>query len=290
MQIVSVSSHVAYGHVGNASLTFPLRRLGVQVVPVMTVLLSNHLGYERYGGQILPGEMVAKVLEGLIELGVVAESEGLISGFLGTPEATEATAKAAAVFRAARPEAPFCLDPVLGDRGKGLYMPESVVGVMRDRLVPHAELMTPNLFELETLAGQAVVTRSDAVAAARSLIARGPKAILATSADTEESAPGRAEVLLVTSDAVWLLSTAHLSFTIEPNGSGDLLAALWLYETLAGRGAGRGYLEAARYALARLHGLLRATSEKDSRELIMVEAQDSFAAEPDLSWVQVRAL
>ncbi len=286
MQIVSVSSHVAYGHVGNASLCFPLRRLGVQVVPVMTVLLSNHLGYKRYGGQILPGEMVAKVLDGLIELGVVAESNGLLSGFLGTPETTAATAKAAAAFKAARPKAPFCLDPVLGDRGKGLYMPESVVSVMRGRLMPHAQMMTPNLFELETLAGQEVVTRADAIAAARALIAYGPKAILATSADTEESALGRAEVLLITADSGWLLSTVHLSFTIEPNGSGDLLAALWLYETLAGR----NYLEAAQYALARLHGLLRATAEKDSRELIMVEAQERCAAKPDLSWVQVRAL
>ncbi len=286
MQIVSVSSHVAFGHVGNAALTFPLRRLGVEVVPVMTVLLSNHLGYERYGGQILPGEMVAKVLTGLTELGVIAASDGLLSGFLGTPEATLATADAAAAFKAANPERPFCLDPVLGDRGKGLYMPASVVEVMRERLVPHARMMTPNLFELETLSGQVVVTRAEAIAAARKLIARGPEAILATSADTDETEPGRSEVLLVTAGEAWLLSTEHLSFTIEPNGSGDLLAALLLYETLQGR----SYPEAAQHALARLHGLLRATAAKDRRELIMVEAQDSFAAGPDLGRVACRPL
>ncbi len=286
MQIVSVSSHVAFGHVGNAALTFPLRRLGVEVVPVMTVLLSNHLGYERYGGQILPGEMVAKVLEGLTELGVIGESDGLLSGFLGTPETTRATAKAAAAFKAANPTAPFCLDPVLGDRGKGLYMPEAVVGVMRDELLPFANMMTPNLFELEALSGVSVTTRSDAVAAARQLIANGPSAILATSADTDETAAGRAEVLLVTADHVWLLSTPYLSFTIEPNGCGDLVAALFLYESLRGCSA----VDAAHRALARMHELLRATAEQDRRELVMVEAQDRLAAEPDLSLVQVRAL
>lgn len=286
MQIVSVSSHVAFGHVGNAALTFPLRRLGVEVVPVMTVLLSNHLGYERYGGQILPGEMVAKVLDGLTELGVIGQSDGLLSGFLGTPETTRATAKAAAAFRSASPEAPFCLDPVLGDRGKGLYMPEAVVGVMRDELLPFADMMTPNLFELEALSGITVTTRADAIAAARALIAKGPKAILATSADTDESAPGRAEVLLVTADAAWLLSTPYLTFTIEPNGCGDLVAALLLYETLLGRDA----VTAAHFALARMHELLRATAEQDRRELVMVEAQDRLAAEPDLASVEVTTL
>ncbi len=286
MQIISVSSHVAFGHVGNASLTFPLQRLGVQMVPVITVLLSNHLGYERYGGQILPGEMVAKVLEGLTELGVVADSDGYLSGFLGTPEAATATAEAAAAFRAAKPDAPYCLDPVLGDRGKGLYMPESVARMTRERLVPLAQMMTPNLFELETLAGVEIVTRADAIAAARRLIAMGPRAILATSADTDESTAGCSEVLLVTAEECWLLSTKHLTFTIEPNGSGDLLAALWLYEILAGR----SHLEGARQALARLHGLLRATAAQDQRELIMVEAQESFAQAPDLSFVDCRQL
>ncbi|MBC6406315.1 MAG: pyridoxal kinase [Rhodospirillales bacterium] len=286
MQIISVSSHVAFGHVGNASLSFPLYRLGVGVVPVMTVLLSNHLGYERYGGQILPGEMVAKVLQGLTDLGVIAKSDAFLSGFLGTPETAEATAAAAAAFKAARPQAPFCLDPVLGDRGKGLYMPDSVVAGMRQRLLPQAQMMTPNLFELEILSGHSVQTRAQAVAAARDLIARGPEAILATSADTEESQPGRAEVLLVTAGAAWLLSTEHLTFTIEPNGSGDLLAALWLFESLMRHPA----VEAAARALARLHSLLRETARLDRRELAMVEAQDRFAAEPDLDWVEIRPL
>lgn len=286
MQILSVSSHVAFGHVGNAALTFPLRRLGVEVVPVITVLLSNHLGYERYGGQILPGEMVAKVLTGLTELGVVARSDGFLSGFLGTPEAAVATAEAAAHFRAARPEAPYCLDPVLGDRGKGLYMPASVADVTRERLLPLARMMTPNLFELETLSETAIATRAEAVAAARKLIARGPEAVLATSAHTEESRPDAAEVLLVTAGGAWLLATSHLRFTIEPNGSGDLLAALFLYEHLTGR----PYLEAARHALARLHGLLRETARRDRRELAMVEAQAQFAEAPDLTHVHLSAL
>ncbi|MBC6417078.1 MAG: pyridoxal kinase [Rhodospirillales bacterium] len=286
MQIISVSSHVAFGHVGNASLSFPLYRLGIGVVPVMTVLLSNHLGYERYGGQILPGEMVAKVLQGLIDLGVIANSDAFLSGFLGTPETAEATADAVAAFKAARPRAPFCLDPVLGDRGKGLYMPDSVIARMRERLLPQAQMMTPNLFELEILSGRSVQTRAEAVAAARDLIARGPGSILATSADTEESQPGRAEVLLVTAGAAWLLSTEHLTFTVEPNGSGDLLAALWLFESLMRRSA----VEAAQRALARLHGLLRETARLDRRELAMLEAQDRFAAEPDLDWVEVRPL
>ncbi len=286
MQIVSVSSHVAFGHVGNAALSFPLRRLGVEVVPVMTVLLSNHLGYERYGGQILPGEMVAKVLAGLTELGVITQSDGLLSGFLGTPEATLATAEAAAAFKGAHPDRPFCLDPVLGDRGKGLYMPATVVEAMHTHLLPHAQMMTPNLFELETLSGRTVETRADTIAAARALIARGPDAILATSAHTQETAAGRSEVVLTTAQEAWLLSTEHLTFTIEPNGSGDLLAALWLYEVLTGH----SYLQAAQRALARLHGLLRATAAKDRRELIMVEAQDSFAAEPDLGHVHSEAL
>ena len=43
--ILSIQSSVAYGHVGNSAVTFPLMRMGVEVWPVITVHFSNHTGY-----------------------------------------------------------------------------------------------------------------------------------------------------------------------------------------------------------------------------------------------------
>ena len=45
MNILSIQSHVVYGHVGNSAATFPLQRLGFEVWPIHTVQFAHHTGY-----------------------------------------------------------------------------------------------------------------------------------------------------------------------------------------------------------------------------------------------------
>lgn len=269
MRILSVSSHVAFGHVGNAALVFPLQRLGVEVLPVMTTQLSNHLGYGRAKGGAVSAERVAAVLAGLAELDNIGAIDGLITGYLADAATGEALAAFVPRFKAAHPGAPYLLDPVMGDEGR-LYVHPDLATVVRERLVPLADLATPNPFELGVLTGLPTDDEAAILRAARTLIARGPKAVLVTSVSRGD----RIGALLVTADASTAFLTPRLDFAIAPNGAGDLVAGLFLVEY---RRSG-DLAVAARLALARLWALLQVTRERGGRELALVAGQEALAA------------
>jgi len=269
MRLVSISSRVAWGHVGNSSLAFPLQRLGADVVTVDTVLFSNHLGYGSHAGLVVPGEQVTAILAQLERLGVLAEADGLVSGFLGAAPTAEAVAAAVIRQRLARPDWTYLLDPVLGDHGR-LYVPASLAEAVSRHLVPLATLITPNPFELETLTGRQVGDEGAALAAARGLLNATTQAVLVTSAHEESERVG---LLLVTAARAWRLWTPRYRFSITPNGSGDLLAGLWLLESLR---RGGDLLGAARLAVARLLAVIARTAAEDRRELLLVAAQEDL--------------
>ena len=185
MRLLSISSQVVAGHVGNAALAHPLACQGATLLAVPTVLFSNHPGYGRFAGRALPGEEVAALLAGLEAGGFLAGLDGLLTGYLGRPETALAAAEAAARLRAGGCR--YLLDPVLGDAGR-LYVAEGIEAVVRDRLLPLAEAVTPNPFELERLTGQATGEAAQQLAAARLLLARGPRLVLVTSAAAPRAA------------------------------------------------------------------------------------------------------
>jgi len=286
VRLVSVSSHVAFGHVGNAAILLPLQRLGVEVLPIMTVQFSSHLGYPDAQGGVIPASLVGSVLQGLERQDILKASDGLISGFLGDPETPAVVARAAAAMKRANPRALFMLDPVLGDSDSGLYVKEAVVAATRSLLVPKASLMTPNLFELKALTGREPDNHGHIVAAARQLIAAGPEAILVTSAALPEESAEREEAILVTAEEAWLFATERLHFSVEPHGGGDLLAALFLIARLQGL----PLPGAAQRAIAQLFHILKRTQEVDAGELLLLECQDDWMEEPPLERVTVSGL
>lgn len=270
LRLVSVSSRVAAGHVGNAALGLPLGCLGVELVAVDSVLFSNHPGYGSHAGLVVPGETVAAILAQLDRLGVLAGAAGLLSGYLGTAETATAVAATLRAQRAARPDWPYLLDPVLGDHGR-LYVAPALAAAVTRELLPLASLLTPNRFELETLAGRAIAGEAALLAAARGLL-RGPtRAVLVTSAYEEGDRIG---LLLVTGAGAWRLWTPRHAFTLAPNGAGDLLGGLWLRESLRQP----DLLSAARLAVARLLAAIARTAAEDRRELALVESLGRLAA------------
>src|SRR5438128_3319444 len=96
MNILSIQSHVAFGHVGNAAATFPLQRLGCEVWPIHTVQFSNHTGYGQWRGRVFEAEAISDVLEGVAERGVLATCDGVLSGYMGARETVEAVLAAVA--------------------------------------------------------------------------------------------------------------------------------------------------------------------------------------------------
>src|SRR5579875_3297909 len=157
LNILSIQSWVAYGHVGNAAAMFPLQRLGAEVWAVNTVQFSNHTGYGAWRGHINTGEQVRAIVEGIAERGALPRCDAVLSGYMGDVGIGTAIRDAASAVRAANPRALWCCDPVLGDdvdgSGDGFYVRPGIPEFMRDQAVPAADIVTPNRFELEYLTG-----------------------------------------------------------------------------------------------------------------------------------------
>ncbi len=268
MNILSIQSWVAYGHVGNASAAFPLQRLGAEVWAVNTVQFSNHPGHGAFRGAVFPASLIRDCVQGIEERGVLPDCDAVLSGYIGDAETGEAVLDAVASVKSANPAALYCCDPVIGDDGR-VYVRPGIAELLRDRALPLADLATPNQFELEWLTGGAVGTLAAAKAAITALQARGPRCVMVTSLRTEETPADAVDLLAGEAGRFWRLRTPRLAQAF--NGAGDAIAALFLFHRLRGEAAG-----AMAAAASSIHGLLRRTMEAGSRELLTVAAQEEF--------------
>ncbi len=269
MNILSIQSWVAFGHVGNASAAFPLQRLGAEVWAIHTVQFSNHLGYGAFRGHVFTGEQISALVEGIAERGVLASCDAVLSGYIGDAGIGSAVLEAVARVKRANPRALYCCDPVIGDAG-AVYVRPGIPEFLRDEALALADIATPNHFELEHLTGRACGTLAEAREAVSALRARGPRTVLVTSLRTEETPDDSLDMLVGDATGFSLLRTPLLHAFFS--GSGDVTAALFLFHILGGAGASAA-MEAAGSAV---HGLLRRTAEAGSAELLTVAAQDEF--------------
>ncbi|ACA15945.1 pyridoxal kinase [Methylobacterium sp. 4-46] len=272
MNILSIQSHVAYGHVGNASAVFPMQRLGVEVWPIHTVQFSNHTGYGAWRGRVYDGPSIGELVEGIAERGVLGACDGVLSGYMGSAEIGEAILGAVARVRAANPRALYCCDPVIGDVGRGVFVRPGVPDFMRDHAVPAADIVTPNQFELDHLSGLPSRTLAEAKRAVAAVQARGPRVVLVTSLHTAETPEDSIDLLAGEAGEVWRLRTPKLAISV--NGAGDASAALFFVHYARSGSAA----EALGAMAASVFGLLRRTAEEGAREILTVAAQDEFVA------------
>ncbi len=213
--MLSIQSSVAYGHVGNSAAVFPLQRLGFSVWPVNTVHFSNHTGYGDWRGFVLPTDDVAEVVRGIEDRGVLSECDAVLSGYVGDASLGRVVLDAVARVKAANPRAIYCCDPVMGDADRGFFVRPGIPGFMREEAVAAADVITPNQFELEFLAGHAVSSLDDALAAADGARALGPGLVLVTSLLRREAPPGTIEMLVASAEGAWLVGTPLLPLSIN---------------------------------------------------------------------------
>jgi pyridoxine kinase len=224
-RVLSIQSEVVHGYVGNTAVRFVLQRLGVEVLALPTVLFSNHPGHGGFRGRATAPEDLRALLEGLDERGFLDRIDAVLSGYLGIPEHADIVRDAVVLLKRKRPGTLYMLDPVFGD-DSGPYARPGVAEAMGRDLLPLADIVTPNRFELATLAGRPVATETDAIAAARAL---DRPLVLATSVPCND---GRIGTAAVTASQAWIARTARIDN--PPNGIGDLLAALFLADRLTG--------------------------------------------------------
>lgn len=281
MRILSIQSSVAYGHVGNSAATFPLQRLGHEVWPVNTVHFSNHTGYGQWRGPVLDPGDVRAVIAGIADRGVLGTVDAVLTGYQGSPGVADVVLDTVAQVRELNPDVVYCCDPVLGDVGRGFFVLPGIPALMRDRVVPTADIVTPNLFELAYLAGDSsgpenapadVSTQQAILAAVERVRQLGPRTVLVTSVEQPAATGGPAAeigMLAVDDSGAYQVSTPQLPISV--NGLGDVTAALFLAQLSAGIDVALGRVASSVFAIG------KATLEAGSREILLIDAQQQIA-------------
>lgn len=269
--ILSIQSHVAYGHVGNSASVFPMQRLGVEVWPVHTVNFSNHTGYGAWRGPLMDPGDVADVITGIGEREAFAEVDAVLSGYQGGEGIGATILEAVAAVKAANPKAIYACDPVMGNAKSGCFVHESIPVLLRDKVVPQADLITPNQFELGFLTETEPETLEETLASVDAARAMGPSTILVTSVLRPDRPEGTIEMLACHEDEAWIVRTPHLP--LKANGSGDVTAALFTSHWLRSR----DLQQALGATVSAVFDLLQLTLDSGRRELQLVQAQEAYA-------------
>ncbi|MDR0322968.1 MAG: pyridoxal kinase PdxY [Treponema sp.] len=284
MAVLSIQSHVVFGYAGNTAAVFPLQRLGREVWAVNTVEFSNHTGYGAWRGSILGADLVAELVTGLEERGILNRCEAVLSGYLGDAATGRAVIEAVKKVKKENPLSLYCCDPVMGDVGRGFYVKPDIPQLFKNEMLPVADIVCPNQFELETLTGINTQTTEKAIEAINILHESGPSVVLVTS--FREKAE---ELSMLASDktGIYKITTPELPLGSGVAGTGDMTTAVFLSRFLE-----KGNLEKTlELCTASVFGILKSSfnpqdSSKTSDsvynnekvELKIIEAQEQFTA------------
>jgi len=271
VKVLSIQSAVAYGHVGNSAAVFPMQRLGVEVLPVYTVNFSNHTGYGAWRGPLISPDDVRDVLQGIEDRGVFPQIDVVLSGYQGSAGIADVIVETVARVKAANPAAVYACDPVMGNAKSGCFVAPEIPVLLRERVVPAADIITPNQFELGFLTGTEPGSIDSTLASVEAARAMGPGTVLVTSVERPDREPDTIEMLVVDDGGAWIVQTPLLP--MKANGSGDVTAALF---TAHFRATGDAGLALARTASS-VYDLLQRTLDSGERELQLVESQEVYA-------------
>lgn len=271
--LLAIQSHVVFGHAGNSAAVFPMQRVGVNVWPLNTVQFSNHTQYGQWAGEVLAPEQIPSLVDGIAAIGELGNCDAVLSGYLGSAAQGRAILSGVARIKAVNPHALYLCDPVMGHPEKGCIVPQEVSDFLLEEAAAMADFLCPNQLELDSFCGRQPQSLLDCLAMARSLLVRGPKAVLVK----HLSYPGKPvesfEMLLVTAEGNWHLRRPLLAFPRQPVGVGDLTSGLFLARVLLGD----SLVAAFEFTAAAVHEVLLETQACTSYELQLVRAQDRIA-------------
>ncbi|MFM1712873.1 pyridoxal kinase PdxY [Aeromonas salmonicida] len=234
-RILSIQSHVVFGCAGNSAAVFPMRRMGMEVWPVNTVQFSNHTQYSQgWQGMVMPDGHIRKLITGLADIGVLGQCDALLSGYLGSAEQGEEILAAVARLKTLNPNALYFCDPVMGHPDKGCIVAPGVADFLKNRALACADMLAPNLLELEQLTEREIRNVPQALAACQQLRDQGVKLVMVKYLGQAGFAMDRFEMLLVCEEGAFHISRPLYPFARDPIGVGDLLSATMLANLLAG--------------------------------------------------------
>lgn len=272
MKVLSIQSAVAYGHAGNSAAVFPMQRIGVEVLPVFTVNFSNHTGYGAWRGPVMEPSDVAEVITGVEERGAFGDLDAVLSGYQGSEGIADVIVDAVARVKAANPSAVYACDPVMGNAASGCFVAPAIPALLRDKVVPVADIITPNQFELGFLTDTTPDTLESTLDSADAAREMGPGTILVTSVARPDRDEGTIEMMVVDDAGAWIVTTPHLP--MKANGSGDVTAALFTSHYVRTGDAADALARTA----SSVFGVLEQTHAAGEKELRLIEAQEHYAA------------
>jgi len=225
MAVLSIQSHVVYGYAGNTAAVFPLQRLGREVWAINTVEFSNHTGYGAWRGKVLGADLASDLVTGLEERGVLNRCEAVLSGYLGDADVAMVIADAVKKVKSKSPGAIYACDPVMGDVGRGFYVKPDIPDIFKKKLIPLADIITPNQFELDAISGIKTQNISDTLKAVKLLHEMGPSVVLVTSYKDKK---GELSMIASNKKEIYKITTPELPFEKNVAGTGDMTMAVFL--------------------------------------------------------------
>ncbi len=254
--VLSFSSQVAYGHVGNSATVAALHTINCTVIDIPTIILSSHPGHGPAATIEISAEKIDQFVDTLADQGRLDNVEAIISGYFCAPRQIASVRKAVELVKSKNPTALYFCDPVIGDETPGIYVPKSVAQAIKDDLIPISDFIMPNLFEFQHLLGDKITNLRDCIDKARESF-KAP--VLITSVPVDD--PTHCGNLLVLRDEAWLCTSPCLDKA--PHGTGDLLTGLFVGNFLA---AG-SYETALSSASGQLNSVLKASVAQGCDEL-----------------------
>lgn len=270
--IISIQSQVVHGHVGNSAAVLAMQARGLDVAAVPTTLLSNHPGFDTMRGRVLESELVGDLLRGVEERGLIETSRYIVSGYLGSRANGEVVAAFVERARQLNPDIIYVCDPVMGDANLGIFVAEQVVECFLEDLVPLADILTPNQFELGLITGRQLVSWPELQAAAEKVQQQRGARLVVTGCTLPDTLPESLENIVFDGKTSTRL-TSRLS-PISPVGTGDLFTGLFT----ANLTAGRILVDAAREAATTVLQVLERTIVAGEQEMQLGRVSDILFA------------
>lgn len=273
--ILSIQSHVVFGHAGNGASEFPMRRIGVNVWPLNTVQFSNHTQYRQWTGSVMPASHLTEIVDGINAIDELKNCDAVLSGYMGSPEQGKAITEIVKKVKATNPNALYICDPVMGHPEKGCFVAPGVSEFLCEIALPLSDMMSPNILELEELNGkQRINNVNDAILACRELCKKGPKVILVKHLSRAGYQNDRFEMLLVTKNEAWHIHRPLVDFGVrQPVGVGDMTSGLFIANILLGK----SLIEAFEHTTSAVYAVMLETLKRDQYELQLVAAQNEIA-------------
>ncbi|ARD21264.1 pyridoxal kinase PdxY [Shewanella japonica] len=269
--IISIQSHVVFGHAGNSSAVFPLQRMGMEVWPIHTVQFSNHTQYSQgWKGRAFSADDINQLVTGIDNIGKIADCQAALSGYQGSAEQCQAIINTVNTVKQQNPTALYVCDPVMGDPEKGCILADGITEQLINEVMPIADVIVPNQFELTQFTKMEINNLEQAKAACQKALSMGPKMVLVK--HLHSVADDTFTMMLATESGCYITQRPQLEFDKQPVGVGDLISALFTGGLLNGMSE----VDAFEHATNACYGVLKETHQRQEWELQTIAAQNEL--------------